>query len=314
MSGENDDEMRHIIDAEVLQLRLRVSKLLSKRNALAPISRLPTELMTIIFIYARDFSKNKSMSTMALKLSWICRDWRHISLNASRLWAEIDFKFGRQAGVQEFLSRSRQALLSVALSCDSEVTDTILDSTHRICGFDLSFDAFEPHRSNHLNLHHIWMKDAPFLRSLTLHGTYLPEIPLAHLQHLQLRNCAFQWSSPQLCALTTLSIVDPATTTALVDLLSNLAGLPELTHLTLEAVLSGPPLPSGFPQANLPKLQDFRITNEGLPTLTTLIDHLSVSKGALSSSKFLMQMVGITLQTSLMLSAGVDLARVQRRP
>ncbi|TFK65158.1 hypothetical protein BDN72DRAFT_845866 [Pluteus cervinus] len=278
-----DDETRRIIDAEVLQLRVRISNLLSRRNSLAPISRLPAEVVTIIFVYAQDFSKIKSKSTLAMKISWICRDWRRISLDCSRLWAEIDF--AHQRGVREFISRSRQASLSVTLSCDFPLVKTILRSSHRMCALDLSWGSFKSNRSTCLDLEVTWTKETPFLQSLSLYGTTIPSIIVSHpppLQHLQLQNCLFKWDLPLFPSLTTLSVIDPTDTISLKDLLSKLANLPALTNLTLDTVLSYLPFPSGdteFAHANLPKLQDLTITDQNIRQLTKLIRHLSVAKG-----------------------------------
>ncbi|TFK65166.1 hypothetical protein BDN72DRAFT_962721, partial [Pluteus cervinus] len=100
-----------------------------------------------------------------------------------------------------------------------------------------------------LELQDTWAKHTPLLRSLSLDGTQCPKLLLTHpppLQHLGLGSCAFQWNLPLSSALTSLSITKPATLVSPEHLLSRLTGLPELTKLTLDTVLSLTPLQPGI--------------------------------------------------------------------
>ncbi|TFK69592.1 hypothetical protein BDN72DRAFT_608394 [Pluteus cervinus] len=152
MTTANDDQLLGIVDAEIAQLRLRLSALCSKRNALMPVARLPPELMSIIFLYARDSRAPNSRSKMVLIISWICRTWRRNSLNFSQLWSEIDFH--HHMGIKKFLTRSRQSPLSIKLNYSYLVLRDILGlpQCSRIQSFDLNKDSFVEKRPRHLDL------------------------------------------------------------------------------------------------------------------------------------------------------------------
>ncbi|KAI0252264.1 hypothetical protein BJV78DRAFT_1124881, partial [Lactifluus subvellereus] len=71
--------------------RLHILTLLTRRNALAPISLLPSELLAQIFhFHALDepsWSNRKSFGWM--KVTHVCRYWRQVALEDSSLWARF---------------------------------------------------------------------------------------------------------------------------------------------------------------------------------------------------------------------------------
>jgi hypothetical protein len=91
------------IDAEIKSLeesvRASVRTLRRRRNALAPISSLPIELIADIFSLLRlpDTSlalpildvKNKQLAWM--RVAHVCHQWREIALNTPLLWRHVDF-------------------------------------------------------------------------------------------------------------------------------------------------------------------------------------------------------------------------------
>ncbi|TFK59115.1 hypothetical protein BDN72DRAFT_966152 [Pluteus cervinus] len=282
MSSEAADETLSIIDAEVLQLRHRISDLLFQRNSRSLISRLPIEVITTIFLYARDsrasWDQSKSVTTM--KFSWVCQHWRYISLGCPTLWTEIDFL--HSGGVSEFLSRSQQSPLSLT-HIDDNLLGDVMSQSHRIQALD--FFRASSDRSPRLDLQNLWTKDTPCLRSLSLNGTQFPLHLLTHpppLQRLKLQNCTFQWNLPLSSTLTVLSIIKPSTTISLGCFLSKLAGLPALIRLKFDSILGNTPPPSGdLAHANLSKLQELKASEKTLAQLKTLVDHLSVSNNTL---------------------------------
>ncbi|TFK71495.1 hypothetical protein BDN72DRAFT_750940, partial [Pluteus cervinus] len=82
-----------------------ISKLSSQRNTLAPISRLPPEVLAKIFIEFRDEARGSENTCFSDILTWICRHWREVAVNCSTLWSEIDFH--HLPSVELHLARSK---------------------------------------------------------------------------------------------------------------------------------------------------------------------------------------------------------------
>lgn len=78
---------------------------LAKRqhNAQAPVSQLPEELLSEIFILARDASAY--MDKMLPPASHVCQEWRGIALRCPALWTSVDCMYLRL--VEELLPRAR---------------------------------------------------------------------------------------------------------------------------------------------------------------------------------------------------------------
>ncbi|TFK64376.1 hypothetical protein BDN72DRAFT_861424 [Pluteus cervinus] len=75
---------------------------------------LPVECITEIFLCKRDGSPYGKRSLVVLTLSWVCKRWRSIALQDSRLWSVIDVT--HMPAVEACLSRSAQTPLSLFLS------------------------------------------------------------------------------------------------------------------------------------------------------------------------------------------------------
>ncbi|TFK60886.1 hypothetical protein BDN72DRAFT_751234, partial [Pluteus cervinus] len=63
------------------------------RNSLAPVSQIPTELLSKIFVHSQDCGDISIVGeidlTTRLPISWVCRHWREIALATPALWTVI---------------------------------------------------------------------------------------------------------------------------------------------------------------------------------------------------------------------------------
>ena len=118
--GESPERLRRAIDDELESLEKTARTLKLRRNALAPISRLPPETIAIIFSflslpreYLRLLTGDKQEPLAWLRVSHVCHRWREIALNQPRFWSRIDFITLTSDGATEVLSRSKMAPLDL---------------------------------------------------------------------------------------------------------------------------------------------------------------------------------------------------------
>ena len=103
------------IDEEIFSARHLTYSLLSHRNAVAPISTLPPELLARIF---RFHVLGVPPWSGVHKLGWIavahvCRQWRQVALGDSSLWATITGFFSSAEWMSELLVRARNMPLVI---------------------------------------------------------------------------------------------------------------------------------------------------------------------------------------------------------
>ncbi|KAI0281249.1 hypothetical protein BGY98DRAFT_932149 [Russula aff. rugulosa BPL654] len=118
--GDSPERLRRAIDDELESLEKTARTLKLRRNALAPISRLPPETIAIIFSflslpreYLRLLTGDKQEPLAWLRVSHVCHRWREIALNQPRFWSRIDFITLTSDGATEVLSRSKMAPLDL---------------------------------------------------------------------------------------------------------------------------------------------------------------------------------------------------------
>jgi hypothetical protein len=111
---------RQAIDAEIKSLEDSIRALRHRRNALAPISSLPPEVITVIFseslvprrVTVSDSITGKKSDPLAwLRVSHVCQQWRNIVLNQPVFWSRVDFTNISSAGVAEILARAKMVPL-----------------------------------------------------------------------------------------------------------------------------------------------------------------------------------------------------------
>src|SRR6267142_2339125 len=103
------------IDEEIDAAHRFTHSLLSRRNVLAPISVLPTELLARIFHFCA-LAEPLWMSQLPSKLGWItvthvCQRWRQVALDDTSLWARITGFSRSPKWIAESLVRARNAPL-----------------------------------------------------------------------------------------------------------------------------------------------------------------------------------------------------------
>src|SRR6266850_2972375 len=107
------------IDEEIDAAHRFTHSLLSRRNVLAPISVLPTELLARIFHFCA-LAEPLWMSQLPSKLGWItvthvCQRWRQVALDDTSLWARITGFSRSPKWIAESLARARNAPLVFSL-------------------------------------------------------------------------------------------------------------------------------------------------------------------------------------------------------
>jgi F-box-like len=227
---------------QVLEGSLLSSKF--RHNALVPISRLPPEILTLIFSHLFSVCYKKVYHRSFLHVTHVCRYWRDTTLNYPHLWSHINFNKLGWTGFDEILARAKMAPLHL----EAKVTHWTPAQ------FNLFERQLEPHISHirHLSLSgefqtvlERFMSPALALEFLSLSHSYrglLPVIPDAlfnnttpKLTNLELYHCGISWKSPLLKGLRTLEILGPCTKTrpTLDDWLDALDKMPQLEALIL---------------------------------------------------------------------------------
>ncbi|KAK0446779.1 hypothetical protein EV421DRAFT_1734027 [Armillaria borealis] len=276
------------IDAEILQHEEAVRQLKSRRNTLAPISQLPPEMLSRIFLFV-SYPRESYKSLLWINVSHVSQHWRAVALGFPALWSSPPFMVPTWA--HEMLKRSKMAPLTI-------VADLTYMTPKMLAVFD---DAMrQADRSAELNLTGAKTmekyltditKRAPFLNKLCISQVYsryneneeriaLPynffDGQAPRLRHLDLRRCQVHWDSGLMQNLTYLRIVEPGdfrpTTSQLVDLLEQ---MPYLETLDLDHALpivseTTKTLPSPSHVISLPRLSQIHLVSSVLETANLL--------------------------------------------
>ena len=292
-SPESCDRLRQAIDIddEVHLLRESIRALNSCRNALAPISRLPHEILAAIFNCLFPLVSDRG----ANHLEWICVThvccrWREAALNHPYLWSHIDFTKLTPLAMADILARAKMAPLHLK----ADVTGWSVPH----------FDAFDRQLKAHTS--HTRHLSVSGYRQTVLQRLYLsPKCPLFEISQavipinllncaapslikLELVDCDISWKSPLLKRLRFLGIrgLHDEVRPKLEDCLDALNEMPQLETLILQyASPSAPPAISLISEPSravtLPSLAVFDISAPAkdcalalahliLPTLTWL--------------------------------------------
>ncbi|KAH9066730.1 hypothetical protein EDB87DRAFT_1587884 [Lactarius vividus] len=280
------------IDAEIKSLEGSIRALKLRRNALTPISSLPTEVIAAIFSNLRPVASS-SFTTLGegpdllawLHVTHVCHHWREIALNQPLFWSHVNFATLTSAGVAETLARAKTAPLYLEARVPTGWWD------------DARFSVFQKDLQAHLShTCRLGISAEDFRFREILEGLVLPAPALEHLSltsvghwnrepsqvfipdtlfdgaaprlsHLELDNCDISWKSLLLRGLRYLEIHTPTKDArpSLSDWLDALDEMPQLKILDLHS--ASPVAPPG---ALLPSGVERTIT---LPSLT----HLNIS-------------------------------------
>lgn len=245
-SHEEVAAWRKSTEDEVQKHKHAISNLWSQFNARLPVSRLPPEVLTKIFIMHRDFAKYPGGAKLGhprywIAISHVCRHWRTVALNYPTLWTYIDFNFDLTC-LSEVFVRAKQAprlnILTKGLSRDKRpIFLRVLEEMPRISELEIDLPS---------NLILKRVGSAPLLQKLILDACDNSELepffgilcgdeaPL--LQYLVLKTWkAFVWptnvSHPNLKEFHLSSHDHPE---SLIDIFAALDGMPLLEKLVLD--------------------------------------------------------------------------------
>ena len=274
---------RQAIDAEIKSLEGSIRTLRHRRNAIAPISSLPTEVIAFILSISRHlfrgFAHEKPNHLAWLRVTHVCHHWREIALNNSLFWSHIDFTDFTSASTAEMLVRAKKAPLHLTawfLGFPRDharfiaFTKELQSHVANICHLDIRADAVFLRRPlKRLS------SPAPTLESLSLGAegiatrsrTTIPDTLFGgtapRLFSLKLCRCNISWKSPLLNGLRSLQIYEPSkhARPSLADWLDALDQMPQLKNLDLH---SASPIVPPFPldvkrTVTLPFLTDLNI-------------------------------------------------------
>ncbi|TFK67452.1 hypothetical protein BDN72DRAFT_95521 [Pluteus cervinus] len=295
------DQQVLLLQQQAFLLQQQIQKLLVERNTLTPISPIPNEIISSIFLLCRGRDHFDKIDTRALlPLSWVCHRWRTIVLSTASLWAYIGYT-GKEnlRWAEECLTRSKQAPLEINLVARNPLTTAIgvtaLCQIHRVRKLAL----YSSGQSAWNTLRGFLARPAPILETLTLgyadiatpmlsgvspmlHTVVLQEcrisswnsntLSLGHLRHLSLERCG------DIPVITFIQSLPPS--------------LPHLETLKLYTTLVASPAPTPvispvhFPnlkslrlltRAPSPIIQLFQLCN--LPAATELDVHVTMNEG-----------------------------------
>ncbi|KAJ7469718.1 hypothetical protein FB451DRAFT_1136359, partial [Mycena latifolia] len=271
----------------------QIAWLKATRNTIAPIFRLPNELLSrILTIYAVD--SDSLFNLRWTDIIYVCRHWRDLALAAHPLWSFIDICWTpmtrKLCRLHEQLRRSGLAPVTLKIAfCDSPtIVQSILANSERIYALELTGEAQQVHNFIVSLPNHRF----PILSSLLLEpnhkrdelpGGVLASFPqsaleggIPNLRALRLTEISLPWSS--LRGLETLSLTKCNDTSSqplptFASVLEMLGASPQLQSLRLDRVISPPLYNQDYPCLELPMLTSIRIDDD-VTACTALLNHL----------------------------------------
>ena len=264
--ADSREHQQQAIDIEIKLLEDSILQLRYRRNALAPISFLPIEVIESIFSYSQRVH-NSTLSTFTpgesrekrdpawLRVAHVCHQYREIALNQALFWSHVDFANVSWAGAAEILSRAKNVPLYLEARVPPYRWNNIQFATfqeelqRRISRIrHLEISAVQPHFDNILQ---VLVTPAPILERLSLDRVYsrgpsslsdtLFNGITPRLSRLELRNCDISWKLPVLRSLTHLEILSPSRS-ARPELATWLDTLEEMSQLKTLIVHSASPI------------------------------------------------------------------------
>jgi hypothetical protein len=136
--GKARDELRSLLDKQIMDLRAQTDRLLQRRNTLAPIACLPAEVLAEIFVAARDivytwYSDQKRALWEALIHT--CQGWRNVAIQCPRLWSVIEFDPHTVPWSLLMMARARSSPLTLKVDCllPDQVEHVMTEVASRMC-------------------------------------------------------------------------------------------------------------------------------------------------------------------------------------
>lgn len=291
-----DTRQHKDIDQEIRKYEEAVRDLKSQRNTLAPIAKLPPELLSKIFLFCAAACASKYKQSLAwIKVSHVSKHWRAVAIGCPNLWSSVVFFSGSWA--HEMLRRSKMAPLIIKADLTlmtPKMIATVQNALKHITRVtDLHFTASSGTMDKLLgNLEHA----APLLQTLSISHTYpsyhykneryvFPDTFLKgdapKLEKLELVGCSIPWNSTIFHNLTHLKIFDTGAQfcPSLDQLVEALDKMPKLECLDLTDCLPILPVDAISVSAplrvvELPRLQQLKLCSQTLESANVL-NHIS---------------------------------------
>ncbi|KAG5221124.1 F-box domain-containing protein [Salix suchowensis] len=236
------------IDHQLSQLDNSARTLRGRRNALAPISTLPPEILSMVFMYA-EAASNDSLAW--IKVSHVCQHWRAVALDSpgcGRISCLVVRNGrGRCSNAPRWPPRHQSRPLlpdaSPPRSCsvDDEADTSHAQSQYHRQPFHIKYHIRRlARRCSPASVIEPPQFPAPWSAS-NRHPSVPSAMKAPRLRHLELLQCNVEWNSPFLRSLTHFKLRD-ATSPSMEDLISALQAMPYLEVLEFQNTLPRPDL------------------------------------------------------------------------
>ncbi|TFK62652.1 hypothetical protein BDN72DRAFT_848436 [Pluteus cervinus] len=254
------------IDAEISNLEDRIRALRTLRNSLSPISSMPPELLSRVFLYSCGLNESIGLFDnyfdedgeesepdvhcwMRLTVTWVSRHWRQVAHGYPQLWNLIYSDEDKRSATNGYVDHCYRLSsgLGVCVDLYDPTDETIQASMSKLN--QVQFLSIMPGCLNLEELENFrlvplsgseWKQPAPILRRLGLHQASITDRNLftgifPRLTHLGMYQCEFNWDIPLFScpALATLHIVNPVKRITIPKLLDLLQGLPYIATCDL---------------------------------------------------------------------------------
>ena len=247
------------LDKEIERHMDMIVSLRKRRNSLCPISRLPAEILFMIFRSLQVVNPENSFCSDRkwIAVTHVCSAWRTVALNCPILWSRIS-SFKQEAMVEAFLERSKESPLDVRLDVrengisEAKNLERVLLCLARIRVLEIVGIGLVGRSNGILNvIKDALAKPAPILKEFTYsmptqvqYASFLSatlfDNQAPRLEHFHVRRGRFTWNPNILGGLTSLcladilleDIPDPLTLLRILDHCPNLENL-ELVGLEL---------------------------------------------------------------------------------
>lgn len=108
--------LRSRLDREILKLEYALSHLKARRNALVPVASLPAEILSTIFVLARDASvKLQPRNSEWIAISHTCQHSRRVAMACAAFWSHIDLSSQSWANILYERSKNSPVISAVVL-------------------------------------------------------------------------------------------------------------------------------------------------------------------------------------------------------
>ncbi|KAH9936281.1 uncharacterized protein B0H18DRAFT_319055 [Fomitopsis serialis] len=305
-------QTRKAIEDEIARYLNHVFDLRSRLNTFAPISVLPPEVLSEVFMRMAgpsSYSLPPPWSNSPygwICISHVCRHWRNVALGCPALWGKLAVTTQHE-WTKELLERSKKAPLYVTVdfrtpharalvraggvSPKEKALALVLSHMSRVHSLSITIKRSFPEK-----ILQLLDGPAPCLESLTVRCEDVMHYPGEHdhihhllhqpetvrLRHLELHSVYSHWHKTSLPHLTHLTISNKphhdAIHVAPETMLAAIAQMHHLKELVIESALTAPAdynqVPMASTQASLPNLWSLRLSDT-TPNTICLLNHLT---------------------------------------